>query len=190
VPELGESAGLQKILSPPLELGLPKVLRVPAITPKRRRMASVLNAILESTRASTPAPTKETAEAATAHAEVEAGPSVPIETEPVGTGQSIEQGPSDVGLVLEKEDAPEKVKSPTPEASTEELDFIIRHASGKKLSKEEIAEAKHYARELKYPKGALVYNGTNEDDFLYCLLDNKEISVLLGDGKKHRISKA
>jgi hypothetical protein len=52
-----------------------------------------------------------------------AGPSVPIETEPVGTGQSIEQGPSDVGLVLEKEDAPKKVESPTLEASTEELDF-------------------------------------------------------------------
>jgi hypothetical protein len=31
----------------------------------------------------------------------------------------------------------------------EELDFIIRHASGKKLSEEEIAEAKYYARELK-----------------------------------------
>jgi hypothetical protein len=42
---------------------------------------------------------------------------------------------------------------------------------------EQIAEAKHYARELKYPKGSLVYNGTNEDDFLYCLPDNKEISV-------------
>jgi hypothetical protein len=47
-----------------------------------------------------------------------------------------------------------------------DLDFIIRHASGKRLSEEEIAEAKHYARELKYPKGALVYNGTDEDDFL------------------------
>jgi hypothetical protein len=42
---------------------------------------------------------------------------------------------------------------------------------------EQIAEAKHYARELKYPKGSLVYNGTDEDDFLYCLPDNKEISV-------------
>jgi hypothetical protein len=29
----------------------------------------------------------------------------------------------------------------------------------------------------KYPKGALVFNGTNEDDFLYCLPDNKELSV-------------
>jgi hypothetical protein len=48
---------------------------------------------------------------------------------------------------------------------------------GKKLSKEEIMEAKHYTRELKYPKKALVYNGTDEDDFLYCLPDNKEISV-------------
>jgi hypothetical protein len=37
--------------------------------------------------------------------------------------------------------------------------------------------AKHYAQRLKYSKGALVFNGTNEDDFLYCLPDNKEISV-------------
>jgi hypothetical protein len=59
----------------------------------------------------------------------------------------------------------------------EDLDFIIRHALGKRLSEEEIAEAKHYVRELKYPKGALVYNGTDEVDFLYCLPDNKEISV-------------
>jgi hypothetical protein len=102
---------------------------------------------------------------------------VPIETEPVGTRQSIEQGPSDVGLVLEKEDAPEKVESSTPEASTEELDFIIRHASGKKLSEEKIVESKHYVQELKYPKGSLVYNVTNEDDFLYCLPNNKEIFV-------------
>ena len=78
---------------------------------------------------------------------------------------------------LEKESAPEKIKSPTPEAPTDELDFIIRHASGKQLSEEQIAEAKQYARDLKYPKGSLVYNGTDEDDFLYCLSDNKEVSV-------------
>jgi hypothetical protein len=59
----------------------------------------------------------------------------------------------------------------------EDLDFIIRHALGKRLSEEEIAEAKHYVQELKYLKGALVYNGTDEVDFLYCLPDNKEISV-------------
>jgi hypothetical protein len=167
--ELEESAGLPKILSPPPELVLPKVSKVPAITPKRRRMANVLDAVLESTRAPIPASAKE--------AEAKAGPLVPIETGPVETRQNIKQGPSDAALVLEKEDTPKNVESPIPEASTEELDFIIRPASGKKLLGEEIAEAKHYTRELKYPKGSLVYNGTDEDDFLYCLPNNKEISV-------------
>jgi hypothetical protein len=48
---------------------------------------------------------------------------------------------------------------------------------GEKLSEEEMLEAKHYAQRLKYLKGALVFNGTNEDYFLYYLLDNKEIFV-------------
>jgi hypothetical protein len=174
--ELGELAGLPKILSPLLELELPKVSKAPAITPKRRRMASVLDAVLESTRASTPAPAMEATAAITIRAEIEARPLVPIETGPAKTRQSIEQGSLGAALVLEEEDAPKKVESPTPEASTEEPGFINRHASGKKLSREEIAEAKQYARELKYPKGSLVYNGTDEDDFLYCLPDNKEIS--------------
>jgi hypothetical protein len=174
---LSETAELPKILSPPPEPELSKVSKAPAITPKRRRMASMLDAVLESTRASTPVPAKETAEAAIARAEPEAAPSVPIETEPAGTGWSDEQGPSDISLVLEKEDTPKKIESPTPGAPFEELDFIIRHASGKRLSEEEIAEAIHCAQELKYPKWALVYNGTDEDDFLYCLPNNKEISV-------------
>jgi hypothetical protein len=86
-----------------------------------------------------------------------------------------------VWLTMEKEAVeqilPEKAATPTPEAPSEVLDYIIRHASGKRLSEEEIFEAKHCARELKYPKGALVFNGTDEDDFLYCLPDNKELSV-------------
>ena len=57
------------------------------------------------------------------------------------------------------------------------VDYIIHHASGKTLSKEEKREVQHYAQKLKYPKGALVFNGSGEEDFLYCLLDNKEISV-------------
>jgi 5'-deoxynucleotidase YfbR-like HD superfamily hydrolase len=70
-----------------------------------------------------------------------------------------------------------KAKSPVPESLVGDIDYIVRHASGKKLSEEEILEAKHYAQILKYPKGALVFNGTNKDDFLYYLSDNKEISV-------------
>jgi hypothetical protein len=30
---------------------------------------------------------------------------------------------------------------------------------------------------MKYPKGALVFNGSGEEDFLYYLPDSKEISV-------------
>jgi hypothetical protein len=155
---------------------LPKIIRAPAITPKRRRMASVLDAVMETTRALTPAPAKKIIEAAISHAETEAGPSVPAETEPAATEDRAKQESPDVGMAMEK-DVAEKAKSPAPEAPSEDLDFIIRHASGKILSEEEIAEAKHYARELKYPKGALVFNDTYEDDFLYYLPDNKEISV-------------
>jgi hypothetical protein len=130
-PELEESAGLPKILSPPLEPELPKVSKIPAITPKRRRMASMLDTVMESTRISTPASTeekniKEATKAITTRVEAEVGPSVPAETGPIETvGKDIEQGPSDAAMILEKEGAPKKVKSPTLEAYTEELDFII-----------------------------------------------------------------
>jgi hypothetical protein len=78
---------------------------------------------------------------------------------------------------LEREGAPEKSKSLAPEAPAEELDFIVRQASGKQLSEEQIVEASQYAKDLKYPQGSLVYSGNDEDDFLYCLPDNKEISI-------------
>jgi hypothetical protein len=100
---------------------------------------------MESTRALTPAPTKKITEAATGRAETRAGPLVPVEKESAGIGQGTEQESPDAGLALEKKDTPEKAKSPIPEAPSEDLDFIIRHASGKRLSEEEIAEAKHYA---------------------------------------------
>jgi hypothetical protein len=61
--------------------------------------------------------------------------------------------------------------------SVEDLEFIVRHASGKKLSKEQIAEMQHYARDLRYPRGTLVYGGNDENDYLYFLSDNKEIDV-------------
>jgi hypothetical protein len=57
------------------------------------------------------------------------------------------------------------------------VNFIIRHASGKHLTKEQIAEVQHYAEDLRFPRGSLVYGGSNEDDYLYCLPDNKEIDV-------------
>jgi hypothetical protein len=174
-----------EVLSPSVGVEVPKTQIGLAATPKRKRMASVLD-VLETIKTSSSTPGKiakaskaqietETklteAEAIMSQADAEAGPSEPAK-----------EKSSEIGEKAAEEEAieqilPEKVAAPTPEAPSEILDYIIRHASGKRLSEEEIFETKHYARELKYPKGALVFNGTYEDDFLYCLPDNKELSV-------------
>jgi hypothetical protein len=65
--------------------------------------------------------------------------------------------------------ASEKIEAPALKASNKSTKYIIRHASGKELSQEEMLEARHYAQKLKYSKGALVFNGSDEEDFLYCL---------------------
>jgi hypothetical protein len=167
------------------------VSKILAITPKRRRMASVLDAVMESTKVLTPTSTEvpsmgeknanKTAKAVMTQVEAEAGPSVPVETGRVElVEKSAEQGPSEAAkalLSLEKEKTSKESEFPAAEASTEGLEFIVCHAAEKKLSKEQVAEARQYAKDLKYPPGSLVFNGTDEDDFLYCLPDNKEISI-------------
>jgi hypothetical protein len=124
--------------------------------------------------------TNESAEAAMTQVETEAGPSAPREAGPADfVEKDTESRPSDASKVLLplKEKATEESEFPAAEASTEGLKFIVRHAAGKKLSEEQIAEATQYAKDLKYPLGSLVYNDTDEEDFLYCLPDNKEIFV-------------
>jgi hypothetical protein len=175
-PQVEKIVKMPEILSPPAEVKLPKVQKAPAATPKRRRMANVLDAVLETAKALRPGPIKKIAEAAKVQAEAEAEPAAPIESKVVTLEDKIDQQASDVGMA-EGQDAAERAKSPAPEAAIEDADYIYRHASGKKLSEEEVLEARHYAQRLKYPKGALVFNGTNEDDFMYCLPDNKEIFV-------------
>jgi hypothetical protein len=78
-PKFGKTVIMPEILSPPVEAELPKVQKVLAVTPKRRRMASILDAVMETTKALTPAPTKKV--------EVEAGPSVLAESKPATTEQ-------------------------------------------------------------------------------------------------------
>jgi hypothetical protein len=80
-------------------------------------------------------------------------------------------------LLLEKQRATEESESPAPGASTEELEFIVHHASGKNYQKSKLPKAQHYTRDLQYPRGSLVYGGDDEDDVLYCLPDNKKIHV-------------
>lgn len=79
-----EKPDREEMAGPP-EPELPKVAKTPAITPKRRRMASVLDAIMETARALTPTPEKKVAETIMARAETKAGPSMPAEAEPAAT---------------------------------------------------------------------------------------------------------
>ena len=77
-----------------------------------------------------------------------------------------------------KEGLPEKLSSPISEAYCwDDFGYIVHHALGKQLTEEQIAKVQFYAKDLKYPQGSLVYGGNDEDDFLYYLLDNKEIDV-------------
>jgi hypothetical protein len=172
------------VISPSSKVETAKSHKGPAATPKRKRMVNVLD-VLETIKSSSTAPKKTNeasieafaAETSKQQSETEAGPSESTKIQPLEVEKM-----SKASLETEKATITEpiligEIGAATPEASSKIHDYIVRHASGKKLSEEEIFEANHYARELKYPKGAVVFNGTNEDDFLYCLPDNKELSV-------------
>jgi hypothetical protein len=179
------------ILSPSTEATAVKAQKSSVTTPKRRRMVNVLD-VLETTDSISLAPIGKVAEgdktqpkadtkqieveATITQAKTEAGPTAPAETKLATPKRGAEGITPDTNITFEKSVAKE-AESLTREAPSEDSDYIIRHAAGKRLSEEEIFEAKHYARELKYLKGALVFNGTDEDDFLYCLPDNKELFV-------------
>jgi hypothetical protein len=178
---------MTEVLSPSTEATVPKIQKGSAATPKRRRMANVLDVVLETARTLTPTPTRKIAETSeahpegeTKHSEVEAiiiqtktepRPSEPTEIKPTGIEEKTTEEKATDQI------SSEYVATPASEALKESIDYIIRHASGKGLSQEEKREAQHYAQKLKYPKGVLVFNGSGEEDFLYCLSDNKEISV-------------
>jgi hypothetical protein len=160
-----------KLQSPPTMTGLSKLASALAATPRNgRRMANVLDAVLKSSKVPSPVSTKASKDKVEELGEVAAVSASPT---------CVEAGPSGTKLVEQaKEGLPEKLTSPIPEASSQaDLGYIVRHASGKQLSEEQIDEVQYYAKDLKYPRGSLVYGGNDEDDFLYCLPDNKEINV-------------
>jgi hypothetical protein len=147
------------ILSPSTEATALKAEKSSATTPKRRRMVNVLD-ILEATDSISPAPTGRVAEAdktqpkadtkqieveaTITQAEIEAEPTVPTEMKLAATEHKAEGITPDINIGFEKSAAKE-AKSLAPESLSEDLDYIIRHASGKRLSEEEIFEGKHYA---------------------------------------------
>jgi hypothetical protein len=184
-----EKVKTSEVLSPSVKIEAGKSQKGPTVTPKRKRMVNVLD-VLETIKSSsiTPKKTVETSEvsieaigveASKQQFETEAGPSEPSKEQPLETEETkVTKATLETEKIKMSEPiSVEEIDTAAPEAPSDIQDYIVRHASGKKLSEEEIYEASHYARELKYPKGALVFNGTDEDDFLYCLPDNKELSV-------------
>jgi hypothetical protein len=165
-----------------LEVTVPKAQKGLTTTPKRKRMINVLDALETIKTSSTPRKTAEALETQSktrlteakdvkSQVETEAGPSDPAKK------KSLEIGEKETEKEATEQIFPEKTATPTPEASSEVLDYFVRHASGKRLTEEEKQEAQYYAQKLKYPKGALIFNDSGEEDFLYCLPDSKEISV-------------
>jgi hypothetical protein len=136
--KIEEITKMLEILSPSTEVTVPKAQKGSVAIPKRRRMANVLDAVLETTKTLSPAPSRKIAEAfkaqpevetkqaqvevATIQAETEAGPSVPAEMERADP----------------KEKSTEQIPTGKTEASDKSIDYIIRHASGKVLSQEEM----------------------------------------------------
>jgi hypothetical protein len=185
-------------LSPSTEAIALRAQKSSAITPRRRRMVNVLD-VLETTDSISLTPKGKVAEAdktqpkahtkqidieaTTTQAATKAGPSMPAEMKPAEFEEKATEEKAIEQILFEK------VATPAPESLKESIDYIIRHASGKRLSLEEEREAQHYDQKLKYPKGALVFNGSGEEDFLYCLPDNKEISVCREIGRSFRFPK-
>ena len=140
-----EVTKMPEILSPSTEATTLKAKKSSATTPKRRRMVNVLD-ILETTDSISPAPTGKVAEAdktqpkadtrqievetTITQAKTEAGPTVPAETKPAELEERATEEKATEKISFEK------VATPAPKALEESIDYIIRHASGKTLSKE------------------------------------------------------
>jgi hypothetical protein len=181
-----EGVKISETLNPSEEIEAAKIKKGPTVTPKRKRMVNVLD-VLETIKLPSTTP-KKTAETSEALAEVSVAEApkqqTGVETEPSGPtkvmpleAEETKSAKATEEMKMSEPALVEEIDTAAPEASSKIYDYIVRHASGRKLSEEEVFEANHYAKELKYPKGALVFNGTDEEDFLYCLPDNKELSV-------------
>jgi hypothetical protein len=149
-----EGAKTLEVLSPSAEVTVPKAQKGLVATPKRKRMASVLD-VLESVKASSSIPSRKIAEASKMQTEAETKPAeaeaaVSEASAEAGPSEPADKQPSEIEEKAAEEEAieqslPEKTLMPAPEALKENIEYIIHHASGKRFSKEEEREAQHYA---------------------------------------------
>jgi hypothetical protein len=162
------------------------------MTPKRKRMVNVLD-VLETIKSSSTTPKKiaetpkvqiETtasdAEDTKHQAETEAGPSKPTKV------KSLETKETEAAEQI----LAEETGTTTPEAFSEALNYILRHASGKQLTEKEKQEAQFYAQKLKYPKGGIDFQWQRRRRLLILSLRQQGDLCLPGDGKKLRIPDA
>ena len=106
--------------------GLPKLSTNATTTPRKRRMASVLDVVLQSTKLPAPATTEVSDDKIEDAREVAAASASPAHIEAVPSGATP--------VELVKESLPEKPMSPSPEAPSQgDLNYIVRHASKKQL---------------------------------------------------------
>jgi hypothetical protein len=125
-------------------------------------MANVLD-VLETVKASSSILSGKIAEASKIQVEAETRPAevegaVSQASAKARLSEPVDKQYSEIEKKAAEEEAteqslPEKTVTPAPEVLKENIIYIIRHASGKKLSKEEEREAQHYAQKLKFPKG-------------------------------------
>jgi hypothetical protein len=187
-----EGTKTSEILSPSAEVEVPKTQKGPTMTPKRKRMVNVLD-VLETIKSSSTTPKKiaetpkvqiETtasdAEDTKHQAETEAGPSKPTKV------KSLETKETEAAEQI----LAEETGTTTPEAFSEALNYILRHASGKQLTEKEKQEAQFYAQKLKYPKGGIDFQWQRRRRLLILSLRQQGDLCLPGDGKKLRIPDA
>jgi hypothetical protein len=129
-----ERTKISEVTSPSAEVTVPKAQKDLTVTPKRKKMVHVLDVLEEiKTSSSTPGKTAEAsktqietkqieAEAAKSHAKPEAGPSEPVKK------KSLEIGDKETEREASEQLLSEQTATPTPEASSEALDYIVRHA--------------------------------------------------------------
>jgi hypothetical protein len=130
-----EETRTSEVLSPSarIEVSMPKAQKDLTTTPKRKRMVNVLD-VLETIKSSSSTPKKAAEASKTQMEETETGPSEPAKKESLEIRKETEK--ESVEEILS-----EKTAIPIPEASSEALNYVFRHASGKKLTEKEKREA-------------------------------------------------
>jgi hypothetical protein len=150
-----EGVKISEILIPSGEIEVAKVQKGPTVTPKRKRMVNVLD-VLETIKSSSITPKKivetseASAEASVAEASkqqtgTEAGPSEPTKVKPLEAEEKKIAKATEI-MTMSEPILVEETDTAAPEAPSKIYDYIVRHASGKKLSEEEVFEANHYAK--------------------------------------------